>query len=405
MNARLLAAYALLAIACPAWALDPAYLSEWPAVDRVLADHQGETPQDTMARQMAALHILQNSIEEMAGPRRWHGLTPDEIRLKGQYHAGAERIRAVVNATLSNEFGPGVHGPFAKPPLREWYALQWEYESDPAFRAVTLQRYLSPLQLAALGAPAQPAGSDAGPSEMRRIGPRMLFAACAALVVLVIVVRGARRLSARRRAKHAAAANQLAQEGEGSNAKGQRHGTIISAAVEVLDSLEPYMIAARRQGRRIPIGVFGDPEIVGFLSVYARSALAAVAGTDETDVDENDAADVLKQLLMTQHERLARIFDGRLNAPPGAMDEDSQVASTKGGIRATIALSMFRVEGADALDLDKFGGVDRDADEPILQGKPPGTRLHPRGSGAEMGQLLVLRSFSKRLAQLAKEMV
>jgi hypothetical protein len=41
-----------------------------------VADFQGQDPQDTMARQMAALSVLRLAIEDRAGPRRWHALTP-----------------------------------------------------------------------------------------------------------------------------------------------------------------------------------------------------------------------------------------------------------------------------------------------------------------------------------------
>jgi hypothetical protein len=76
---------ALCALALPGFALEPPYLKDWPTAERVLADHQGENPEETMALQMAALNVLSKSIEDIAGPRRWHGLTSDEEALRGQY--------------------------------------------------------------------------------------------------------------------------------------------------------------------------------------------------------------------------------------------------------------------------------------------------------------------------------
>ena len=206
----------LLAYAPRSHALDPAYLKEWPSADQVLADHQGKDRQDTLARQMAALHHLDRSIEDMAGARRWHGLTPDENRLRGEYYAAAERIRDEVNSTLSNELPPGFNGPFAKPPLRKWYALQWKYERDPQVRDRTLGRYLSPPLLAELGA--KKSASDARAGEAGRelldglgqpergAGKSYLvpLVALAALGLLVVVIRSRRRHAASREtASHA----------------------------------------------------------------------------------------------------------------------------------------------------------------------------------------------------------
>ena len=64
-----------LAILIGAWsarspALEPGYLERWPDVARVLADNPGRDRDDTLARQMAALHVLRDGIEYAAGPRR-----------------------------------------------------------------------------------------------------------------------------------------------------------------------------------------------------------------------------------------------------------------------------------------------------------------------------------------------
>jgi hypothetical protein len=115
---------------------------------------------------MAALNQLSLAIDELAGPRRWReGFTPDEQRLRGQYYDAAEKIRSEAHATLSDELGPGFHGPFAKSPLRKWYSLQWAYESDPDGRRATLSRYLPAGLVAQFDAAA---GSPPGKPEEAR---------------------------------------------------------------------------------------------------------------------------------------------------------------------------------------------------------------------------------------------
>ena len=135
---RALAA-ALLLFATAAAALDPPYLAAWPTADRVLADHVGENEDDTLARQLAAFNVLRSSIEYMAGDRRWQGLTADELRLRGEYGAAAERIRQRIFATHKDGRAPDSE---PSPAMRKWTALQWSYEGDPRFRHETLSRYL-----------------------------------------------------------------------------------------------------------------------------------------------------------------------------------------------------------------------------------------------------------------------
>ncbi len=165
----------LLLVASPGYALDPAYLADWPTVERVLADNQGENREDTMARQMAALHQLDRAVEDMADDRRWQNLTKDEIALRGQLRQAAGRIREEAHGTLSNELGPGFHWPFEEAPLQAWYGRQWKYESDPEFRRATLSRYLSPGLLNELNArksASDARGQAAGRELLRGIGHR-----------------------------------------------------------------------------------------------------------------------------------------------------------------------------------------------------------------------------------------
>ena len=158
---------ALVGIAPSALALEPAYLKEWPGLKRVLEDFQGADEYDTLARQVAALNQLDRAIEDMADDRRWNNLTKDEIALRGVYRGAAAEMHEKVKGSLSNELGPGFHWPWEEAPLQQWFSLQWQYESDPAFRAATLSRYLSaPLlnelnvRKAASDARAQAAGQE-----------------------------------------------------------------------------------------------------------------------------------------------------------------------------------------------------------------------------------------------------
>ena len=66
-----------LTMAVSVSALDPAYLDEMPSIEQVLADVHGKDPMNTLARQMAALMQLVKVVEDMAGNRRYGGMTPD----------------------------------------------------------------------------------------------------------------------------------------------------------------------------------------------------------------------------------------------------------------------------------------------------------------------------------------
>ena len=290
--ARFLVVGVLLLVFAPrSYALAPAYLTEWPSAEQVLADHQGTDRQDTLARQMAALHHLDRSIEDMADTRRWHGLTPDENRLRGEYYAAAERIRDEVNSTLANELPSGFNGPFAKPPLRKWYALQWKYERDPQVRAQTLGRYLSPPLLAELGA--KKSASDARAGEAGRelldglrqsehgAGKAYLvpLGALAALGLLVAVIRGRRRRAASR---ETASPQSRATD---------PHPDAVKAAEEVMDSLEPYLVVAKGDQRA---AVFGAGAALSVLMKFSgkssleselRDRLRRLAPRSDTDAE------------------------------------------------------------------------------------------------------------------------
>ena len=264
-RARLLvvACALLFAYAPRSHALDPAYLKEWPSADQVLADHQGKDRQDTLARQMAALHHLDRSIEDMAGARRWHGLTADENRLRGEYNAAAGLIRDEVNSTLSNKLPPGFNGPFAKPPLRKWYALQWKYERDPQVRDQTLGRYLSPALLAELGA--KKSASDARAGEAGRelldglAQPERGTGKSYVVPLAVLVALGLLVVAIRRRRRHKVSRDAASRDTASTQSRAtdpHPHPHVAEAADEVMDSLEPYLVAARGDRERIPLKAF-----------------------------------------------------------------------------------------------------------------------------------------------------
>lgn len=147
MNSRWVCLWVFL-VALPVAAqnsLDPPYLNEMPSIERVLEDVKGKDRLDTMARQSAAMQQLKRVIEDMAGQRRWQGLTPDETRLRDAYAGEGFRIKDEAIAGLrSTSTG-------RNSPRLDWLDAQFDYENDPKVRAELLRRYFSPEFLNALG--------------------------------------------------------------------------------------------------------------------------------------------------------------------------------------------------------------------------------------------------------------
>ena len=386
----------MLAWVTAAHALDPAYLADWPAVERVLADHQGKDRADTLARQMAALHQLDRAIEEMAGPRRWHGLTPDENRLRSHYGAASGRIRDEVNSTLPNELSPGFHGPLAKPPLRKWYALQWQYERDLDVRAATLGRYLSPATLQRLEV--EIAGSDArigkapvsrGPDDrdLDRIGVLMLVAALGAVVALSIRFLRRRRTNAR--ASSAGTASPSDPE-------------LAEAADEVMDSLEPYLAAALAGRQHIPYSDMTDPYTISFLLEYCKAALTVVTGTG--DVSREHAIEVLTWLAGTP--RFQAIVGGGAPNPSatGKIARSARIDGLFGGGFARLVLNEFvgrQLSGEPARNEPAPATVARTE---FLVNSIRGnvTRLHPAGPHAAAAHQSIVIFLTCHLLDMAK---
>jgi superkiller protein 3 len=117
-------------------ATNPAYLSQFPSVERVKAEIKGTDAMDTAARQMGALWQLQEIIKELSG-FRWtrNQLTPDENRLLGQYAAGYQ--------TAGQPYERIQNAP-SHPDKPKWYRMHAFYETDDGFREELFNRLLSP---------------------------------------------------------------------------------------------------------------------------------------------------------------------------------------------------------------------------------------------------------------------
>ena len=172
-------------------------------------------------------------------------MTADEQRLRGDYYVEAERIRDHMHSTLSNDLGPGFHPPWREPPLREWYGLQWSYEGDFEFREATLRRYVPEPVIAQILAETPPSISRPDVADGKRV-PGIAFAAGAALL-LFIIVSVVRRLAARSRAESVATGESTTvelPEGYAELTAAQRDELAVAGRI-VLDSLEPYILAAK----------------------------------------------------------------------------------------------------------------------------------------------------------------
>ncbi len=65
---------------------NPPYLKEFPTVDQIVAQVKGSSAQDTVNRQLSALHEFGQLIGALAGPRlQANQMTPDEVRMLTTY--------------------------------------------------------------------------------------------------------------------------------------------------------------------------------------------------------------------------------------------------------------------------------------------------------------------------------
>jgi len=110
----------------PAQATPPAYIAEMPSVDRVLQAMQAGDPDETAARQMAALTQLKTMIEDLAGPRYYKpGLTPEEAKLRQAYYTAYYQISQ------------------SKPQYKSFVAMKG-YDISPKFRDELIQKCFPP---------------------------------------------------------------------------------------------------------------------------------------------------------------------------------------------------------------------------------------------------------------------
>ena len=128
------APFSLMRNALAAQALNPPYLSEMPAPDRVMREIQGTDPADTAIRQIGAFWQLTEIIKDMAWSlgHRFYGikgqLLPDEERIWADYGAAYSRIWQFRPELKSqSDFIAALHG----------------YDVNPKLRAELLERFFS----------------------------------------------------------------------------------------------------------------------------------------------------------------------------------------------------------------------------------------------------------------------
>ena len=385
----------LLLFATAAAALDPPYLADWPTADRVLADHQGENEDDTLARQLAALTVLRGSIEYMAGDRRWQGLTADELRLRGEYGAAAERIRQRIFATHADARDPDAEPSAA---MREWTALQWSYEGNPQFRHETLSRYLPAEAVARIEGEAPQSLAPRGGRTKGGWPPWLTWIAAAAVLLLLVKLVWRRR-AGRSAAPAAADVVQVELPDDYADLSKADRERLTRAGHELLDSLEPYLYAAQIDGQPLPIEVLKDAEVMGYFLAYSLEALRLEGATSE-DI-QRMAPNLLFHLLLVAPQRMKGLF--RSDAPPPRLpaaytEQERESSMSRGFLGATRALLLFKATTARAPT--QTDAVDDEI--PLeLAAEPPATRLHPRGPNAAYAQQRLLKTFSARLIEVS----
>jgi hypothetical protein len=389
-------------------ALDPDYLEHWPDVERVLADNRTPDANDTAARQMAALRVLLDGVEYAAGSRRWHGLTADEQALRGKYHAAAEGIRAQMHSSLSNELGPGFHFPWEESPLRAWYGLQWGYEGDHEFREATLRRYVPEALMPQILAETPPSLSGPGADENKALSPVVLVGAV--LVLLFVIVGIGRRFRSRRDAEATDGTESIdveLPEHYRELTTAQKDELAVAGRM-VLDSLEPYMLAAKPSDRAFPINVLTEQRINGFLLTYSRVALETFR--DKADVPNHFQSLTMFHLWIVEPQRMQRLFGAP--ASPNVKRREGDVGKLLlfvGTWAALRALETFaptgRLKHAPGAGKPETAGKTEDDDADLsrlrLPSEFPATRLHPHGPNEALAQQRVLSTLSVWLLELA----
>ncbi len=81
---------------------NPAYLNEMPSVDRVKEAMTANDAHETAVRQIWAFYELTEIIKELAGPREFKGLLPDEQRVLGEYQKAQYYVGQAADKTFPN---------------------------------------------------------------------------------------------------------------------------------------------------------------------------------------------------------------------------------------------------------------------------------------------------------------
>lgn len=264
--------------------------------------------------------------------------------------------------------------------------MQWAYERDPDGRRATLARYL-PADLvtqfdAAVGsAPGKPdAPGDWGWLLWAGLG-------LVAIVLLRKLTNGWRRWRGRR--------EQIEPAPVSPAAASDRYQ---AAAEEVLDSLEPYIVAAQVDGERVPIGRLLQPFIVGYVLQYCSAALHALDGKDPGD---GEPERVYEQILRSPRFANRARRDGLDTVLRQNEGDDAMQSRLAGKFMAVMVLVAFARGDEVAGDFlkEKSDEDDRASGGLRLRSQPPATRLHPSLPRPGDIQLMILNSFTRRLVE------
>ncbi len=165
---------ALFASVCAAQTLNPPYLKEMPAVERVMAAMQVSEAKETTLRQMGTFRLLQQVIKDMAGSRAFHGqLTPDEVRILGEYALAYDKLAKPLNypfdAASDPRFREEVFKMFNMNECRAQYIkVNAEYAARHQARIEAEQKQFEDAQKRAAAGAQSSVPNDPGAVAMRR---------------------------------------------------------------------------------------------------------------------------------------------------------------------------------------------------------------------------------------------
>jgi type IV secretion system protein VirD4 len=117
----------------------PAFLTQMPLPERVVADLHGSDDLDTAARQVAALKRLMDVVAVLSGTADAPGgprLTSEERSLNGRYAGAASSLSATVYRSMDQLADKNSR-------RNQWNLLRDRYYNDDAFTRALLQRYLT----------------------------------------------------------------------------------------------------------------------------------------------------------------------------------------------------------------------------------------------------------------------